>query len=521
MRRTAVVIFLLVGLFGTSGMGKAEAAEAPQTPDEPGVEIGTSQLRPGPRTAGEVGTQDMNPFGPGRWDDNDQLWWTGGRPGDELTVEFPVAKAGEWQVEVILTRAPDYGMVQLALDDAAVSGAIDLFNPTVTPTWPIPLGRHQLAAGTHRLSVKITGANEQAQGRFLFGIDRIRLTEPAPPAGPVGAESTPFIEQLYRLDWLPRLHTDSRTEMFSSYDRTGENNDGFSGAYSKLWVEDGNSVLATMRGAGCIQRIWFTHSQHRSAGLLNLKREHIKVFVDGREDPVIDVPLEDLFAGALPAFPQPLVGEGQGGYYCYVPVAYRDGCKVVVEGTGVRFYQITYRSFASSTNVASFCMTPTSEQAEALQRAIYAWTNPGDLQTLDLQEPIHVEVPLTLEAGQSKRVALPAGPSMVRAVLVGGTAEALRGLVGTQIQFAWDQAGNAAVDMPAEYFFGQALQPPPYRSLLVGVTADGWYNFMPMPYQTAGSLTVTAAGAGGEADGRLSATAEVGQSTGLLARGLS
>ena len=37
---------------------------------------------------------------------------------------------------------------------------------------------------------------------------------------------------------------------FSSYDRTGGNNDGFNGTYSKIRVEDGNSVLAETTGPG-------------------------------------------------------------------------------------------------------------------------------------------------------------------------------------------------------------------------------------------------------------------------------
>lgn len=67
-------------------------------------------------------------------------------------------------------------------------------------------------------------------------------------------------------------------------------------------------------------------------------------------------------------------------------------------------------------------------------------------------------------------------------------------MVGAGLQFTWDGAEKPSADLPAEYFFGQALDPPPYRSLLVGGTDEGWYNFMPMPYRRNGSIAVKTKG---------------------------
>ncbi|MGZ3357468.1 MAG: hypothetical protein ACXVBO_21830, partial [Isosphaeraceae bacterium] len=53
---------------------------------------------------------------------------------------------------------------------------------------------------------------------------------------------------------------------FSSYDRTGGNNDGFNGTYSRIRAEDGNSVLAEVDGPGVVQRIWFTHTSGEPDG---------------------------------------------------------------------------------------------------------------------------------------------------------------------------------------------------------------------------------------------------------------
>jgi hypothetical protein len=206
-----------------------------------------------------------------------------------------------------------------------------------------------------------------------------RVASGAADASPADSAA---IEELYRLELLPRLQPGVTTRSFSSYDRTGGNNDGFAGTYSKLRVENGASVLAEMPGAGCIQRIWFTHSEYAKPGLLNLKREHIRIYADGRPTPVLDVPLEDVFSGKLDGFPKPLVGEALGGYYCYVPIPYRDGCKVAVDGAGVRFYQINYRTYPSAEGRTTFAYPPSAAQRAATARAAAVWSACGDPQSL-------------------------------------------------------------------------------------------------------------------------------------------
>ena len=115
-------------------------------------------------------------------------------------------------------------------------------------------------------------------------------------SSPVGGE-TRFIDELYRVDLLPRLQAGETCKMFSSYDRTGGNDDGFSGKYSILRKEGGDSVLAEMKGPGCIQRMHFPHSEYGVPGLLGRKGEHVRIYLDGAEKPALDVPLEDIFYG--------------------------------------------------------------------------------------------------------------------------------------------------------------------------------------------------------------------------------
>jgi hypothetical protein len=312
-------------------------------------------------------------------------------------------------------------------------------------------------------------------------------TKPVTVAGETAA-----LEELYRLELLPRLRSGETCKMFSTYDRTGGNDDGFAGTYSKIRVEGGNAVIAEMDGPGCIQRIWFTHSEYGKPGLLNLKNEHVRIYLDGEETPALDVPLEDVFSGKLEGFPKPLVGESQGGYYCYVPIPYRKGCKVVVDGTGVRFYQIGYRAFAAGDGFPTFQNPPTALQKESLAAAVKVWSACGEIDILSERGAERIEIPFSLKAGESLDKALSQGPQMVRAVYLDIAPDQMAAADEAKLQIYWDGAETAAVDLPLSFLFCQSKQPCKFESLLAGA-GKHWYNYMPMPYRQSGKISLTAA----------------------------
>ena len=110
---------------------------------------------------GEAQLQPMGSFGKKLWKNDEQLWWTGARPGDELVLQLPAIQPGKHELTVHLTKARDYAVVQLYIDDKKAGEPIDLYNTTVSPTGPISLGAFDLNAGPHRLKVKIVGAESR------------------------------------------------------------------------------------------------------------------------------------------------------------------------------------------------------------------------------------------------------------------------------------------------------------------------------------------------------------------------
>jgi putative heme-binding domain-containing protein len=129
------------------------------------------------KTAGNPRNQSMAGFSADRWSGADHLWWTGAAPGARLELEIPVATAGRFQPEVVMTKARDYGIVQLTLDGQPLGGPIDLFNfPDVITTGVLTFPPRDFSAGQHVLTVEIVGAHERATKSYLFGLDYIRLS---------------------------------------------------------------------------------------------------------------------------------------------------------------------------------------------------------------------------------------------------------------------------------------------------------------------------------------------------------
>ncbi len=141
----------------------------------PGV-IEGEQMKILSKTGGNPQEQDMTGWGE-KWSNDAQLWWTGAKPGDRLVLDLPVAKAGSYQLLAQFTKAVDYGIVQLSLDGEKLGEPMDLYHAGVIATGELDLGKRELSAGEHTLTVEITGANPQAVKSYMLGLDYLKLVE--------------------------------------------------------------------------------------------------------------------------------------------------------------------------------------------------------------------------------------------------------------------------------------------------------------------------------------------------------
>ncbi len=114
----------------------------------------------------------------------------------------------------------------------------------------------------------------------------------------------------------------------SSYDTTGGNRD-------RLEIAAGaTAALLDIAGPGVIQRIWITVS---SSDPHYLRRIALEMYWDGESEPSVSVPLGDFFGNGFDKrhYASLLMGVSSGGFYCYVPMPFRERARIVVRnGTG-------------------------------------------------------------------------------------------------------------------------------------------------------------------------------------------
>jgi hypothetical protein len=235
----------------------------------------------------------------------------------------------------------------------------------------------------------------------LTGVATRADAAPSDAKGPVGWD-------VYRhLDRLPELTTGVQTKQFSSFDRTGGNDDGFGGRYSCLRTASGGCVIAEHSGPGEVDAIWFTRDggDVRATG-------NITITLDGRD--VVHAPLQDLVDGKVGApFVHPLVAnadQSSGGVYVEVPMPFRESMRITTEHNPV-FYHVTYRTFADSRGVATF--DPSDKAADVI----------GTLRTAGTKDPKPAlpgarkqTTPLGLAPGASATLARATGSGELSAV---------------------------------------------------------------------------------------------------------
>lgn len=173
-------------------------------------------------------------------------------------------------------------------------------------------------------------------------------------AGPIGLDA---VSELHR---LPELRRGVRTYQASSHDPSGGNGD--TGHYLSIVGQE--QTLLDVAGPGCIYRIWLTGQNQQG---------QIRIYLDRSPMAAVEMTLAEFFSGTTAPFLAPLVANdsvSSGGFYCYLPIPFRTGCRITTTGGG-HYYNITYQVFADDTGVSTFTDLEDSSAARA------AWQNAG------------------------------------------------------------------------------------------------------------------------------------------------
>ncbi|UKT63308.1 glycoside hydrolase family 172 protein [Pedobacter mucosus] len=261
-------------------------------------------------------------------------------------------------------------------------------------------------------------------------------------------------------------------KQLSSYDTTGNNDDGFSGKYSFIRKNpDSSLVIFEAEGAGVINRIWTPTPTD----------DILDFYFDGDKKPSYSVKFSDLFSGKVYPFSLPLCGNQVGGYFCYFPFPYKNGCKVVFRGKKLEFYQIQYHKLKSDEQVKTFTSSLNSEEKLALNNLTKTWINIKS-KILSQQKTEIYAIDKTISAGEI--ITLAAINKSGR--LLGFEFENAKQFEGLNkqidLKITWDNEKEPAIYLPLADFFGYAFGKISMQSLLNGTANNINYCYFPMPF---------------------------------------
>ncbi len=272
-------------------------------------------------------------------------------------------------------------------------------------------------------------------------------------------------------------HHNYRVRQVSSYDRTGgEQDDRY--AQDKF---DGGLVLADIVGPGAVLRIWTRNPWGT-----------LMIFVDDMEHPLLTVPFRDLFAGDLELFSPgfnlfspPFTGEGNGGYFCYVPIPFEERCRILVMGDeDVLAYQVTYAEFPPGAPIRSFELSLGHDDVEYFRRWRDHWSDYSvkkhDLKTERLQQSSRVLAPQN-----NQQILRLTGPGTITEVEMSIDSVDPDFLRKTWLAIYFDGQTSPGVLAPVGDLFGRtSTSGSSFESVATG-NADGrMYLRYPMPFQS-------------------------------------
>ena len=300
---------------------------------------------------------------------------------------------------------------------------------------------------------------------------------------------TTELQNLYDISLLPAYRTNTIVAQESTYDRTGGNDDGFSGAYSFVRRNpDSSLVMLDVAGPGVINRI--TTPMAAPDDKHDYHLDTLDIFVDDTTKPTLSIRYIDLFSGKVPPFTAPLCGEDLGGNYCYFPIPFQQRCRIVYRGRHLQFHQIQYRLFPAGTSVESFHLPLDESARTALAQIGKSWA----AQTPMNMDTAITAIPFSIRSGDSSTVFSFTKGGRINAIQL-QTEDAIDSSIFIRVN--WDSEDEAAIYCPLRDLFGYAFGKPAMTSLLLGGDDHNHYFRIPMPFDHRATITlINRSGAG-------------------------
>jgi hypothetical protein len=237
----------------------------------------------------------------------------------------------------------------------------------------------------------------------------------------------------------------------------------------------GEGVIFSTDGAGAVTRIWMVMGDGVSEPLDASVR--LRVRVDGRQRPVVDLPLPEVFSGTTAPFLSPMVADrtvAGGGNISYVPIPFRNGCEITLVGAEKSkiWFQVQARLLEDAAGLRSFTgREPLTEFRSLLERSGSDPWKGGPFPT--------VSGSVVLAPGEGETIAAFTGPDVINGVIV-RTARQNWGRLW--LRFTFDDGTPFRVPLLDLFGAARATDRAAHSLLFGADEQDDLYLYLPMPF---------------------------------------
>ena len=286
----------------------------------------------------------------------------------------------------------------------------------------------------------------------------------------------------------------------SSYDRASQY-DAKTGKYVN-WAANGDGggiirregdqvVMAEMKGPGCIWRIWSARAE----------KGHVKIYLDDQPQPAVDMPFCEYFDGrhapfAYPALSYNLEDVKSHGQNLYLPIPYQKSCKVVADKGWGSYYHFNYASYPAGTKIPTFSAALAAKHAEGLKAVNRFFAERlGEDPAGKRPGAFRAKPRVNVLPGETATVLGCFGPGAITSlkakIRFSSREEQMAVLRKLVLRITWDDQPKPAVWCPLGDFFGTAPGVNLYKTLMSGMTDEGFYSYWYMPFEKGAKVELT------------------------------
>ncbi len=278
------------------------------------------------------------------------------------------------------------------------------------------------------------------------------------------------------------------TIFFSSYDRTGGNNDY--GFYLRD-LEPGWGVIAEAKGPGYVSRLWFTGEA---------TNQRIRIYIDKQSKPALELTIKE-FCGIIEPFTPPLAAYENYCYYNYVPIPFAKHIVIAIEkgtikpdGPPKHYYQVNIEPLSSICLLESFRFPFSEDNLKILDAVRRRWSRYKLGKEMDMTNGItgNFTEKKVIAAGTKMVITNISGPALIKRINLICDENSAENFYepwrSVLLNIYWDERELPSVSVPIGDFFGIVWRKIPASSIFFNNSGTILQNEFPMPFSKSAKI---------------------------------